>query len=452
MPGTEDLRERAESIFWAAVEACEPSGLVVRALAALPTAVHRGLEQRRGRLVVLGAGKAVRAMARALEDELGEPPPPPPPVPGVKALPPPPALEGFIVAKRGANGPGLRRIRVAEAAHPVPDEAGRAAADEMLRIAGSLDRNDVLFVLLSGGASALLAAPAPGLSLADLCAATEMLLRSGATIDEANAVRKHLSRIAGGQLARASGAAALIAFAISDVPGERLDTIASGPTVPDPTTFADALAVLERRNLAAAVPAAVRAHLERGARGEIEETPKPGNPAFERARTLVIGSNATALQAAARRAKALGYRVAAAPGALRGEAREAGRALAAQLLALRGRGPACLLAGGETTVRVVGPGRGGRSQEVAAAAALALAGTPRALLLAAGTDGEDGPTDAAGAAVDGETARRAREAGLDLEGALAQNDTYSALDRAGALFRPGPTGTNVADLLVGLVE
>jgi glycerate 2-kinase len=446
------LESRAEDLFRAAVEAVEPSRLVVRAIAALPTAIHAALERRQGRLVAVGAGKAVRAMARALEDALGEPPGP---LSGARARQePPPPMSGIVVAKRGAGGPALRRIRVVEASHPVPDEAGVAAAGEVLDLVARLGPADVLFVLLSGGASALLAAPAAGLSLEDLRATTALLLAGGVPIDEMNAVRKHLSRIAGGRLAQASRAAALLGFAISDVPGDRLDTIASGPTVPDPTTYALALAVLERHGLLAKAPPAVRVHLERGAQGKLAETAKPGDPAFERARTTVIGSNRTALEAAAKLAETLGYRTLVLPDALRGAAREAGRVLAARLddARRRGQAPLCLLAGGETTVEVRGPGRGGRCQELAIGAALALDGVPNAALLAAGTDGEDGPTDAAGAVVSGTTAAAARRAGVDLEAALAANDSYAALERLGALVRTGPTGTNVMDVAVGIVE
>lgn len=445
-------RGRAESLFRAALDAVEPSRLVTRAIAALPTAIHRALARRRGRIVAIGAGKAVRGMAGALEDALGDPPPPPPPRPGTRALPPPPPIGGLVVAKRGTPGPALRRIAVVEAGHPVPDAAGAAAAERMLALVRSLGPEDMAFGLFSGGGSALLTLPAEGLALEDLRATTEVLLRAGVPIDEMNAVRKHLSRIAGGRLAHACGAAALIAFAISDVPGDRADAIASGPTVPDPTTYADALAVLERRGLLVAVPAAVRAHLERGARGKIAETPKPGNPAFARARTTVIGSSAIALEAAARLAESWGYRVTVLSDWLRGEAREAGRAFGEKVAAARARGTGiCLLAGGETTVAVRGPGRGGRNQEVAIGAALALAGVPGVAVLAAATDGEDGPTDAAGALVDGETVGAARRAGVDLEAALARNDAYPALDRLGVLLRTGPTGTNVMDLVIGVV-
>jgi glycerate-2-kinase len=445
-PPEDPLRARAEGLFRAALEAVEPSRLIVRAIAAMPTAIHAALEQRQGRLVLVGAGKAARAMARAVEDTLGEPRE----GPGRQRAPP---VEGLVVAKRGAAGPPLRRIRVVEAGHPVPDEAGAAAAGEILRIAASLGREDLLLALLSGGGSALLGAPAEGLTLDDLRATTALLLASGATIGETNAVRKHLSLIAGGRLAQRSGAAALIGFAISDVPGDRLDTIASGPTVPDPTTFADALAALARVAVLERVPPAVRARLEAGARGELPETAKPGDPAFARARTMVIGSSGTALEAAARLAESLGYRAVVRRDSLRGEAREAGRALAATLLDARGRGEKglCLLAGGETTVRVRGPGRGGRNQEVALGAALALGGARGIALLAAASDGEDGPTDAAGAYVDGATAAAARRAGVDLEAVLARNDAYLALERLGALVRTGATGTNVMDLAIGIV-
>ena len=443
-------RERAEGLFRVGLEAVDPSRLLVRALGRLPSAIHGALDQRRGRLFAFAAGKAALGMARALEDAIGEPRE----APGGGAQQPPPPIYGVAICKRGAVDQAPRRLRVVEAGHPIPDEAGAAAADDVVRMLSSLGPEDLAFGLLSGGGSAMLAAPARGLTLTDLQVTTRLLLDSGAPIDEVNAVRKHLSRTAGGRLAAASRAAALLTFAISDVPGDHVDVIASGPTVPDPTTYADALAVIDARGLAARVPPVVRAHLERGARGEQDETPKPGDPCFARARTTVIGGNGDAVLAIVARVREMGMQALALKDALRGEARDAGRALGARLLDAQRRGARglVLVAGGETTVRVRGGGKGGRNQEVACGAALALDGASDVTLLAAGTDGEDGPTDAAGAFVHGDTARQARGAGMDLVAALAKNDVYPVLDRLGALVRTGPTGTNVMDLAIGMID
>jgi glycerate-2-kinase len=265
-------------------------------------------------------------------------------------------------------------------------------------------------------------------------------------------VRKHLSAVAGGRLALRSACRRIEVLAISDVPGDRWDVIGSGPFAPDPTSFADALAVLERRGVRDSVPRAVLAHLEAGARGARAETPAPGDPALARVRSTLLASNRTAALAAVRAALRRGWRAPLLAGALRGEARCAGRRLAALARALRAPGPLCLIAGGETAVRVRGPGRGGRSQELALAAALALAGAPGITLLAAGTDGSDGPTDAAGAFADGASVARGRARGRDPEADLAANDSYGFFDAEGGLLRIGPTRTNVMDLALVLVD
>jgi glycerate-2-kinase len=390
--------------------------------------------------VVAAAGKAAAAMAAGLEAAAGAR-----------------IARGWLVtrdghadAARAAGALPSARWTVREAGHPVPDARSEAAARELLALAAATAPDDVLVVLLSGGASALLACPLPGLALADLAAVTRALLASGAAIDEVNAVRKHLVEVAGGRLARTARAGRIEVLAISDVPGDRLDVIGSGPCVPDPTTFADVLAVLQRRGLLSALPPAVRAHVEAGARGARPESPKPGDAGFERVRTTLLAGNTTALSAAAAEARRRGLAVVALPGALHGEAREAGRRIAALATSLRPRAPTILLAGGETTVTLAatgGNGRGGRSQELALAAALALAGHD-VTLLAAGTDGSDGPTDAAGACVDGATAARGSAAGHDASAALARHDSHSFFSAEGGLLRTGPTGTNVMDLVL----
>jgi hydroxypyruvate reductase len=363
-----------------------------------------------------------------------------------------------VVTKDGHGLPAGRargapsRCALREAGHPVPDARSEAAARALLALAASTEPDELLVVLLSGGASALLACPLPGLALEDLAATTRALLASGAEIGEVNAVRKHLVELAGGRLARAAGAGRVEVLVVSDVIGDRLDVIGSGPCEPDPTTFADALAVLARRGLRHVVPPRVLAHLEAGAQGARPESPKPGDAAFARVRTTLVASLDAALAAARDAARARGLRSWVLTAALRGEAAEAGRRLAALGCSVRTRDPVCLLAGGETTVTLPlegtgARGRGGRNQELALAAALALAGREGVSLLAAGTDGSDGPTDAAGALADGGTVARGAARGADAAAALAAHDAYGFFAAEGGCLRTGPTRTNVMDLV-----
>ncbi len=336
--------------------------------------------------------------------------------------------------------------------HPLPDDASERAARRALALARE-DPTSALVVLLSGGASAMLAAPAAGVTLDDKVRVTHALLRAGLAIDALNCVRKHLSAIKGGQLA--ASVAQSLTLAISDVHGPVADdpaVIGSGPTVADPTTYADARAILERVRPedAKAIPAAVRRRLDRGARGEIEDTPKPGDPRLARSTYRVIGNRHTAMDAAAAAARNLGYEVHVIADATSGEARLAGESFATAAARLCGRtgSPACVIASGEPTVHVRGAGRGGRNQEFALGMAAALEGDAAVAGASAGTDGIDGPTDAAGAIVDSLTLARAARTSLDAAGALAQNDTYPFFERLGDLIVWGPTGTNVGDLHV----
>jgi hydroxypyruvate reductase len=311
---------------------------------------------------------------------------------------------------------------------------------------------DLVIALLSGGGSALLENPAAGLTLADLQRTTDLLLRSGAAIGEVNAVRKHLSAVKGGGLARRAAPARLVALVLSDVVGSPLDVIASGPTVPDLTTFRDASTVIERYDLWSALPERVVARLQAGLAGAVPETPKPDDPVFSRVQTAVVGSNAHAARAAAARATEMGFHVQVLSTYVEGEAREVGRVLAALAREIDASGqplprPACLVLGGETTVTVRGEGRGGRNQEVALGCAPGVAGLADVLVLSAATDGGDGPTDAAGAWVDGTTALRARALGLDVDAFLARNDSYAFFAALGDLLIIGPTLTNVNDLM-----
>jgi hydroxypyruvate reductase len=313
-------------------------------------------------------------------------------------------------------------------------------------------KRDLVIAVLSGGGSALLTLPAPALTLDDLQQTTHLLLGCGATIVELNAVRKHLSQIKGGGMARLATPASLVSLVLSDVVGDPLDAIASGPTVPDPTTFADAWAVLERHDLVGRVPPAVRERLEAGVEGRVPDTPKPGDPLFRDAWSLIVGSNRLAAEAAVEAARAHGLGSLLLSTFVEGEARQVARVAAALVKELVNYDrplprPACLVWGGETTVTLRGQGRGGRNQELALAAALAMQELPGVALLALGTDGTDGPTDAAGAVATGETITRARSLGLDPIAHLAENDAYPFFDALDDLIRTGPTGTNVNDLL-----
>jgi glycerate 2-kinase len=369
-------------------------------------------------------------MARALADVLGDR-----------------ITAGFVVVKDGYTA-RVGGIEVVEAGHPVPDARGQAAAGRILDLARQAGPRDLVIVLVSGGGSALTPAPVAPITLDEKRTVTRLLLEAGATIGELNAVRKHLSFLKGGQLARAVAPATLLALALSDVIGDPLDVIASGPTVPDSSTFADALEVLMRRRAADRVPVSVLRRLQAGHRGEIAETPKPGDPVFDHVTNVVIGNNAVVVAAAAAAAEHLGYRPTVLTRELQGEAREVGPDLVRRARALTP--PACLLAAGETTVTVRGRGRGGRCQELALAAAMAMDGNAPLTLLAAGTDGTDGPTDAAGAIVDAGTPRRGVAAGRHPRLTLDDNDSYTFLRASGDLVVTGPTNTNLLDLCIVL--
>ena len=436
------LRKAARAILDAAIAAGDARRLTRQALAlegSRLTVDGRGFDlERVRRIVVVGAGKASAEMAQAVEALLGDR-----------------VGEGLVVVKeRGAAA--LSRIQLVEGGHPIPDERGRAAAEEIVRLARGAGADDLVLCLISGGGSALAPLPVAGVSLGEKQAVTRLLLEAGATINELNAVRKHLSALKGGQLARAACPAPVVALLLSDVIGDPLDVIASGPTAPDPTTFGDALAVLDRFGLRERVPPSVRRHLERGAAGAVPETPKPGDPVFEGVTNRVIGNNALVTDAALAAARRLGYPPLLLTSQLQGEAREAARVLAAVVAEAMRSGqpvgrPACLVAAGETTVTVRGPGKGGRCQEFCLALAPALAVLPGAVVLAAGTDGSDGPTDAAGAVVDWTTLERARAKGLDPRAALAANDAYHFFAPLGDLVVTGPTGTNLLDLYLALL-
>jgi hydroxypyruvate reductase len=436
-PTPAEQRAIARDVLAAALAAVAPDAAIRRHLRREDDRLVAGsaaYDLSAGRRLVVGAGKASGLMARGVEEVLGD---------RVDA--------GLVIVKDGHAVP-TERVRLREAAHPLPDARGVAATSELLALVRGLGADDLVILLLSGGGSALLEQPAAGLSLAALQATTDLLLRSGASIQELNAVRKHLSAVKGGGLARAAAPAAVLDLVLSDVVGSPLDVIASGPAAPDPTTYADAAGVLTRYGLWDQVPEPVAAHLRAGLAGGRPETPKPGDPLFERVAHVIVGSNAHAAEAAVARASALGLNAPLLSTYVEGEAREVGRVLAAlaRELATSGRPvarPACLVLGGETTVTVRGDGLGGRNQEVALGAVVGLAGLPDVLVLGAATDGGDGPTDAAGAWADGTTLARAQALGLDPHAFLARNDAYHFFAPLGDLSITGPTLTNVNDLM-----
>ncbi|MBI4513957.1 MAG: glycerate kinase [Gemmatimonadetes bacterium] len=437
------MRADAIAIFAAALRAVEPGEAVRRHLVRQRDLLKAGGESddlsRCRRIALVGAGKAAAVMSAAVEEILGDR-----------------LDEGLVVTKYGHVAP-LKRVRLHEAGHPVPDEAGLKGARAILEIATRAGPEDLILCVLSGGASALLPAPAAGIRLQEKQEMTRRLLECGATIDEMNAVRKHISVIKGGQLARAAYPAAFVSLILSDVIGDRLDVIASGPTAADPSTFQDAHGVLRKYELTARVPASMQTRIERGTRGEVPETPKPGDPIFDRVRNVIIGNNRRALEAAREEAERRGYHATILSHSIQGEARAAAAAQAAiaREIVRHGRPvprPACVIAGGETTVTVRGQGLGGRNQEFALAAALDIQGLEGVLILSGATDGTDGRTDAAGAVCDGETVPRARRLGLAPEAFLADNDSYRFFEALGDLLTTGPTNTNVMDLQLVLVS
>jgi len=431
----QQLRDHAETIFRAAVAAVDPAVAVRNSLRLVDRTRLRLLDVETplpsGRILVIGAGKAAAPMARAVEEILGSR-----------------ISEGLIVTKDG-HGLPLNHIQLREAAHPVPDRRGEQATRQILELVDKATADDLVITLLSGGGSALLAAPAEGLSLADKVITTDLLLASGADIGSINCVRKHLSAVKGGQLARRAAPAAMLTLVISDVIGDPLDVIASGPTVPDPTRYVEAEEILRGCEILHRCPRTVRDHLRAGRIGQRKETPKPDEVPTN-GRTRIIAGNASALQAARRKAEELGYDCRVVDHRLCGEAREAARQLAAAA-SRPVRRPTCLLAGGETTVTLTGNGKGGRNQEFALAAALAINGRNDIVILAAGTDGTDGPTDAAGAIVDGGSVDRGREAGQLATFHLDNNDSYPFHRATGDLLITGPTRTNVMDIYLALV-
>ncbi len=384
------------------------------------------------RIVCVGAGKASAHMAHMLERILGE------------------YVEGgVVIVKDGYKAP-TQRIQIVEAGHPLPDARGVRATKHILTMARTLTKKDLLIVLLSGGASSLLCAPAPGLTLNDKRRTTNLLLRAGATIQEINTVRKHLSAVKGGQLAQATSAK-ILTVALSDVLGDDLPTIGSGPTMPDPTTFQEANAILEQYQIWNRVPDRIRTHLGQGIQGHHPETWKSHRRHAPGHHSIILANNQTAIEGMAKEAKRLGLRPHLLDSPLQGEAKELGAILGAMAKDIRAFGnpirpPACLIVGGEPTVTVTGKGKGGRAQECVLAAAQEIAGLPDVIVAGFGTDGTDGPTAVAGAIVDGKTLQRAKKKGLSIETMLEKHDSYSFFNQVGGHIITGPTQTNVNDI------
>lgn len=429
------LRRRliAEKIFFAALRAVDPRLSVKAYFKDSP--LDTGLYEK---IFVIGGGKAVCPMAKAVEELYGK------------------RISGGGVVTKYGHGLPLKRVRVFEAAHPVPDSAGERGAKEVLSIASGAGRNDLVITLLSGGASALLAAP-KGITLGEKKRITKLLVNSGATISEINSVRKHLSRIKGGQLMSAVYPASSLTLIVSDVVGDDLSTIASGPTVPDPTSYADALDVLKRYGLTAKAPSGVLKRLRDGADDKLPETPKPGDRRFKRASNIIVAGNLGALEAAKKNALSMGYNTLILSSTVTGPTRFTAGLFSDIIREVKRSGNpasprACLLLGGETTLKVTGGGMGGRNQEFALVAAARIEGLAGVTVLAAGTDGTDGPTDAAGAFADATTLKRAKRAGLRYEEHLLENDSYRFFKPLGDLFMTGPTGTNVMDIVVAVIE
>ena len=429
------IRRDALVAVKAALGAADPALLVRRGVKVSEGRLAVGGVSRRlagfRKVVVVGGGKASGLMAAELEHILG------------------PRLDRGVVVVPDYQTflPMLRRTRFAMSTHPLPSEKGEKAVRRMLRALRGVSEEDLVIVLLSGGGSALMPAPLEGLTMEELDETTSLLLKAGAEIREVNCVRKHLSQIAGGRLVEKTGGAQVLGLIISDVVGDDVSSVASGPTAADPTTFADAAKVLRARKVWGTVPASVRDLVTSGVDGGISETPKPGDPVFRRVTNVLIGNNATATSAAVASLRGSGYEVRG-TGAITGEAREVANRLVRQVRAMRSR--SAVVWGGETTVTVRGKGTGGRNQELALAAAVRLRQSAKTAVASFGTDGIDGSTKAAGAYADSTTVERARALGLDPRRYLDDNDSNTFFSALGDLITTGPTGTNVNDVMIAI--
>ena len=444
----DSMRRESREIFLEAIAAVDPYAAVKRALrleghelvAGQGDNVLRCFNLTEvDRILVVGGGKATAPMAKAVEEILG-----------------PRIWKGHIVVKYGFSEE-LQKIEITEAGHPLPDENGVKGAAKILEILSEAGERDLVISLISGGGSALLPQPADDITLKEKQAVTQMLLDCGATIEEINALRKHISLTKGGQMARAAWPATVLNLMLSDVVGDRLDVIASGPFVPDPSTFKNVEEIILKYGLQD-LPASVAAYIKAGVEGRVPETPKEGDQIFERVFNLVVGNNLIALKAAGKKASSMGYSTLILSSMIEGETREVAKVhvgIAREVLKSGHplTAPACIISGGETTVTIKGKGTGGRNQEFCLAAAIHLEGEPPAVvILSGGTDGNDGPTDAAGGIVDPLTTKRARDMGLNPAEYLNNNDSYNFLKQTGGLLVTGPTKTNVMDVRLILIR
>jgi glycerate 2-kinase len=431
------LREKGMEILRASLQASHPASAIETHL---KVEAHKILADGHGfdlndveRVFVIGFGKASSSMARAVEKMLGE------------------RIEGGLIITKTGYVEDLSRMDLVEADHPIPDEKGVQGTQRIMALLKDAKEKDLVISLISGGGSALLIAPSTGITLKEKQKLTDLLLRSGASIQEVNAVRKHISQVKGGRLAQIAYPAKMLSLILSDVVGDRLDSIASGPTAPDNTTFSDCLNILKKYELFEKIPESIRRHLKQNLNKKENETPKPDDPFFENVTNVIIGSNYFALKAAEKKARELRFNTLIFSHTVTGDTTKA--AVEHSQLAKRIKendepvpAPACVISGGETTVKVKGKGLGGRNQEFALVCAMEIDGMEDAVILSLNTDGTDGPTDAAGAFCDGKTIHRAKKLNLDPKKHLENNDSYHFFDRLGGLIKTGPTNTNVMDI------
>ena len=436
------LRGKTLSIFQASLRGADPKGCVKRFLKIEEGAFLAGNFRKKlkdiNRIMVVGAGKASALMAQATEEVLKDR-----------------IDRGVVITTRGAEV-SLERIRLYFGGHPLPDEEGAEGTERIMETVAQAEENDLVLCLISGGGSALLVAPYEGIGLEDKKRMTQLLLECGATIDEINTIRKHISLVKGGRLAKAAFPAQTVSMILSDVIGDRIDSIASGPTAPDPTTFEECFEIIKKYNLMERMPGSIKLFLQANKGKQGTETVKPGDPVFARVENVIVGSNLLALKEAETEAKALGFHTLLLSAAISGDTRKAAEehALLAQHIR-QGRSkltpPACVVSGGETTVVVKGDGKGGRNQEFILAASIAIDGLKDVVISSMNTDGKDGPTDACGATCDGFTVSRAKKMNLDPEDYLERNDSYHFFEKLDDLIKTGPTNTNVMDIHILLV-
>lgn len=439
----EKLKRDARAIFDAGLEAVNPVNAVKNHVRLDDLTLNvQGTEYNLAEyenIYVIGMGKAAASMAKAVEDILGD------------------KLKGGVVNVKYGHTAPLNIIKINEAAHPVPDEAGLRGSQEIIGLLKKTGHKDLVICLISGGGSALLPYPAGNLTLEDKQIVTQSLLECGADIHEINSIRKQISGVKGGRLAALAYPSTLISLILSDVIGDDLDVIASGPTVADTHTFHDCKNIIEKYKLNQTVPNRVIEYIEKGCSGEVEDTPKPDSPVFERTQNAVVGSNILAVQAAKEKAQELGYNSLILSTFIHGETEEVAKVHTAIAKEINSSGnpvkkPACVISGGETTVTIEGKGQGGRNQEFVLASAIDIDGLENIVILSAGTDGNDGPTDAAGAIADGTTITRAEKLGLNAFESLSENNSYNFFKPLNDLLITGPTNTNVMDLRIILVS